>query len=404
MGTNIPVVVIGGGPAGLSVSYELQRAGVEHAVLERGRVAETWRRRWDSFCLVTPNWTVKVPGGEYAGDDPDGFMQRDDIVAHFQRYADAFAAPVHEGVDVLALRTSSNGFVLETSEGEIRADGVVVGSGAFQRPHRPPDADLPTGVLAIDSLDYTNPGDLPAGAILVVGSGQTGCQIAEELHGAGRDVTLACGKAAWLPRRLEGRDIVAWVSETPFLEQRLDELSSPLARLAANFQTTGRDGGHDLHYRTLAADGVTLVGRFLGAAGDSVRFAPDLHESVAWGDARQADMRTLLERTAQARGTRAPDLPEPEPFKADPPEETSSRGLGAMIFTSGFRPDYRAWIHTPGAFDDAGFPIQIEGASTVVPGLYFIGTHFLRKRKSSTLLGMAEDAGVVTAAIAERLS
>jgi putative flavoprotein involved in K+ transport len=396
--------VVGAGPAGLSASYELQRARIHHVVLERGRVAQTWRGRWDSFCLVTPNWTVQLPGGTYAGDDPDGFMPRDDIVKHFERYADSFAAPVRDGIDVNALRPDpGGGFVLDTSDGPIGADSVVLATGAFQRPHRPPAAELPAGVLVIDAEDYTNPDTLPSGAVLVVGSGQTGCQIAEDLHRTGRHVIVACGKAPWAPRRPEGRDIVAWIVETPFLEQALDDLPSPLARLAANFQVSGRDRGHDLNYRTLLTDGVRLAGRFLGADGGSIHFAQDLHESVAWGDARYGDIRNLLLGAAQKMGWKAPDLPDPEPLKADPIDGMNMRDLGAVVFTSGYRPAYKNWVRFPDAFDESGFPLQRDGASTVVPGLYFIGTHFLRKRKSSTLLGMAEDAAIVARTIADRM-
>jgi putative flavoprotein involved in K+ transport len=398
-----PVVVVGAGPAGLAASYELQRAGVDHVVLERGGVGQSWRDRWDSFCLVTPNWYLQLPGGEYAGDDPDGFMSRDEVVVHLERYADGIEAPILDRIDVAALCSGpGGGFVLDTSEGQMRADAVVLATGAFQRPHRPPTG-LPPQVLVIDADGYTNPDALPSGGVLVVGSGQTGCQIADELHRAGRDVTLACGKAAWAPRRVEGRDIVSWLVDTPFLEQTVEDLPSPLARLGANFQTTGRDRGSDLNYRTLLADGVRLTGRLLGAGESTIRFADDLDESVAWGDARYADICNLLAQAAIRRGARPPELPTPTPVRADPPDEIRVRDLGAVVFASGYRPAYRSWVQFPDAFDDLGFPIQRDGVSTVVPGLYFVGTHFLRKRKSSTLFGMGEDAEIVARSIAERL-
>jgi putative flavoprotein involved in K+ transport len=399
-----PVIVVGAGPAGLAASFELQRAGVDHIVLERGRVGQSWRDRWDSFCLVTPNWYVQLPGGKYADEDPDGFMPRKEIVAYLERYASSFRAPILDRIDATGLRSDrGDGFILDTSEGEMRTDAIVLATGAFQRPHRPPTTERPADVLVIDAEGYTNPGVLPTGAVLVVGSGQTGCQISDELHRAGRDVIIACGKAAWAPRRVEGRDIVSWLVETPFLEHTVDDLPSPLARLAANFQVTGRDRGNDLHYRTLLADGVTLTGRFLGSCGSSIRFADDLQESVAWGDARYGDICNLLKQAALSGGTRPPELPEPQPLKADPPDEINVRGLGAVIFTSGYRPAYRSWVQFPEAFDDLGFPIQCDGASTVVPGLYFMGTHFLRKRKSSTLFGMGEDAEIVARTIADRM-
>jgi len=399
-----PTIVVGAGPAGLAVSYELQRVGVDHVILERGRVGQSWRDRWDSFCLVTPNWYVQLPGGAYAGDDPDGFMSRDEVVAHLEGYAHGFGAPVLDQIDVKALRKEPGGrFIVDTSEGEMRTGAIVVATGAFQRPHRPPDAELPAGVLVIDSAGYTGPDALPAGDVLVVGSGQTGCQIADELHRSGRNVTLACGRAGWAPRKIDGRDIVSWLVETPFLEQSVDDLPSPLARLAANFQTTGRDRGRDLNYRTLLADGVHLTGRLLGASGSSVQFADDLGESVAWGDARYADICTMLRQAALNRGSDPPDLPAPPLFTAEARDEISVRGLGSVIFTSGYRPAYREWVQLPDAFDDLGFPIQRDGTSTVVPGLHFMGTHFLRKRKSSTLFGMAEDAKIVAHAISANM-
>ena len=366
-------------------------------------MGQSWRDRWDSFCLVTPNWYLQLPGGAYTGDDPDGFMSRDEVVAHLERYAHGFGAPILDRIDVTALRSDpGGGFVVDTSEGPMRTDAVVLATGAFQRPHRPQDTGLPPDILVIDAAGYTSPDALPSGGVVVVGSGQTGCQIADELHRSGRDVTLACGKAGWAPRRVGGRDIVSWLVETPFLEQTLDDLPSPLARLAANFQTSGRDRGRDLNYRTLVGDGVRLTGRWLGASETSIRFAADLPESVAWGDSRYADICNLVRQAASDRGERPPELPEPPPFTAAAPDEISVRDLGAVVFTSGYRPAYRDCVQLPDAFDDLGFPIQHDGASTVVPGLYFIGTHFLRKRKSSTLFGMGEDAEIVARTIAER--
>lgn len=393
------IVVVGGGHAGLSVSHELTQTGVDHLVLERGLIAQSWRTRWDSFCLVTPNWTIMLPGGAYVGNEPDGFMPRDDIVAHIENYAKGFDAPVRTGVDVVSIESESDGgFRLQTADGDIFADKVVVATGTYQRPYRPAGADeIPSGVHTIDAESYTNPDELPEGRVLVVGSGQTGCQIAEELNEAGRSVVIACGKAPWGPRRIDGRDLVSWVYQTPFLDQTLDQLPHPMARLWANVQSSGKNGGHDLHYRVLLDAGVTLAGRFLGVEEGSVVFANDLHDSVAWGDERLRDIRNLIHMTCAARGEAPPEIPEPRPFESGPPERMALDDCGAVIFTSGFRPDYASWIPFPHAFDEFGFPLQKDGASSVVPGLYFIGTHFLRKRKSATFMGIAEDAAVVAA-------
>jgi putative flavoprotein involved in K+ transport len=395
------VVVVGAGQAGLSISHELTHAGVDHLVLERGRVAETWRGRWDSFCLVTPNWTVKLAGRDYDGDDPDGFLPRDGLVAHFGDYAESFNAPVRESVQVTELISADGGgFLVRCAGDDIEAREVVIASGGYQKPFRPAAAaELPKWLQVIDVEGYTRPSALPDGRVLVMGSGQTGCQLAEELFESGRETFLACGRAPWIPRSIEGRDAIAWLAlETPFMEATLADLPSPIARLGANPQASGHGGGHDLHYRTLQAMGVNLLGRFSGAENDLAHFATDLQESVAFGDARYLDVCGLIRKSCAARGVRAPYLPPPAPFQADPPDRLDLRDFAAVVFTSGFRPDY-GWVKMPGAFDQMGFPIQVDGSSAVVPGLHFMGVHFQRKRKSATLLGVAEDAGV----LAERM-
>src|ERR1700716_2788560 len=223
MSSAVDVVIVGAGQAGLSLSHELAAAGVDHVVLERGRVGETWRGRWDSFCLVIPNWTVQLPGGRYRGDDPDGFMPKSAIISHLVGYAQTFRAPVREGVAVTSLEPGEHGgFILRTSSGDLRAKNVVLASGGYQKPHRPPAAaQLPASIHAIDAEDYTNPTALPPGKVLVIGSGQTGCQLAEEIFEARRGVFLACGRAPWIPRRLDGRDAIAWINDTPYFDARL---------------------------------------------------------------------------------------------------------------------------------------------------------------------------------------
>ena len=404
MTERIEVVIVGAGQAGLAVSRELTEAGIAHVVLERDRVGQTWRGRWDSFCLVTPNWFLQLPGYPYEGDDPDAFMLRDEVVAYLERYAAGFEAPVREGIEVTALSSGPDGgFLLETSAGEIMAGTVVLSTGAYQRPHRPAGAaTLPEDLHQIDVEDYRNPAELPSGPVLVVGSGQSGCQIAEELHRAGREVFLACGRASWFPRRLGDRDLAWWGLETGFLDAPLSSLPSPAARLAANVQASGVGGGHDLHYRTLQKMGVTLLGHFLGAEGRHAHFAPDLGESVAWGDERHAQLVDLVRKLVAERGLPPPEIPEPEPLKTDAPEELNLTGFAAVVFAGGFRPDYESWVRIPGAFDELGFPVHEEGASTVAAGLYFVGVHFLRKRKSSLLGGVGEDATIVARQIAAR--
>ena len=275
-------VIVGGGQAGLAASHQLTQQGVEHVVLERRRIGQAWRDRWDSFCLVSPNWFIQLPGGAYTGDEPDGFLPRDGVVAHLEGYRTAHALPVREGVEVLSVESGDGGFRLRTTSGDLQARFLVLASGAYQRPYRPPAAEtLPSSLLQIDVNDYRNPSSLPPGRVLVIGSGQSGCQIAEELHEAGREVVLSCGKAAWVARRVGGRDIFHWFVDTGFLAEPVESLPAPAAKLAANPIATGHGGGHDLDLRVLRAKGVTLVGHFLGVTNDEAKFADDLGESLA---------------------------------------------------------------------------------------------------------------------------
>lgn len=397
----VDVAVIGAGQAGLSVSHELNDLGVENVVLERGRVGQTWRDRWDSFRLVTPNWTVQLPGGSYAGDDPDGFMPRDEVVDHLAHYASGLAAEVREAVDVEAIEPQDDGFTIRTSTGPLRASQVVLATGAYQRPHRPPGSrTLPADLPQIDVEGFRNERLLPAGGVLIVGSGQSGCQIAEELRECGREVFLASGRVPWAPRRIAGRDLIWWAQESGYLDMSVESLPDPRARLGGNILATGHGGGHDLNLRTLQGIGVTLLGHFLGVDGGALRFAPDLAESVAWGDERYRQFMALVSKTATEHGWDPPEIHEPDPFGGRSPEQLALSAVGSVIFAGGFRPDYSSWLPWPGAFDEFGFPIHRDGASTVVPGIWFVGVHFLRKRKSSLLLGIAEDARVVAAGIA----
>lgn len=394
------VLVIGAGQAGLAASHELTNAGVEHLVLDRARIGQAWTDRWDSFCLVTPNaLTFNLPGMPYDGDDPEGYQSKAGIVEYLQRYA--AGAPVRQEVEVRSMERRAEGFRVLTSHGECSARRVVVATGAYQRPYRPPGAaSLPPSLPAIDLGEYRNPSVLPPGRVLVVGSGQSGCQIAEELHQAGRDVVLACGKAPWLHRRIAGRDMFWWAVESGFLDQPVASLPGPQALLFANVQGSGRDGGHDLHYRTLRAMGVTLAGHFDGARDGRIHFVDDLPDSVAWGDARRAELLQLFARTAQERGLPTPDASQPDPFRERGPDSIPLAALGAVVFAGGFRPDYRAWLPWSQAFDEAGFPLQRDGRSAVIDGLYFVGVHFMRTRRSSLMLGVGDDARVVASAIA----
>ena len=402
MTSDVNVAVIGAGQAGLATSWHLKQAGVDHVVLEAGRVAETWRsRRWDSFCLVTPNWSVQLPGGTYDGPDPDGFMNLTELVGHFEIWADSFHAPVVEGCQVTSLGADGDGFLLMTPERKLRARTVVVATGGYQRAHRPSSAgQIPEGVTQRLAEEYGNPNAIPPGAVLIVGSGQTGCQLAEELHEAGRKVFLSCGRAPWAPRRMGGHDLVWWIVETGWWQRKLSELPSPAGRLVSNPLATGHGGGRDLNLRILHAVGIELVGRYAGAEEGTVHFEDDLARSVNAGD----DMSTALKKRVDALCKQSG---QDSPWEMPPPMRIASRtelnlereGVTTVIWTTGYRPDY-GWVHFS-VFDDLGFPIQEDGRSSV-PGLYFMGVHFQRKAQSAVLYGAGEDAEVVARHVEEQ--
>jgi putative flavoprotein involved in K+ transport len=402
---NVNVAIIGGGQAGLATSWHLTQAKVDHVVLESGRLAETWRsRRWDSFCLVTPNRFIHLPGAKYDGPDPDGFMPLAELLDYFQSWADSFAAPVEENCTITKLQPAGGGFLLTLASGTIKARTVVVATGAYQRPHRPSGAEfLPKDVVQLLAEEYTNPAALPPGAVLVVGSGQTGCQLAEELHQSGRRVFLACGRCVWVPRRMDGRDAVWWMAESGYLDRTPDLLPSPAARLLGNPQATGHDGGRDLNYRVLHDLGVELLGRYAGADGSTLHFEDDLAASVDFGDARLVDLLNFIKADCAPKGTSPPtfEMPTPLRIKTRTELDVAQDGIGSVIWTSGYRPDY-GWVKFP-VFDGMGFPEQRDGCTTV-PGLYFMGVHWMRKNKSPILYGVGEDAGVVARHIVEARS
>lgn len=398
------VAIIGAGQAGLSTSWYLKQLGVDHVVLESGRVAETWRsRRWDSFCLVTPNWSVRLPGGEYMGPEPDGFMAKPELISHFERWTAGFAPPLRGGCTVNAVDAEDGGFRLTTSGGEIRARNVVVATGGYQRPYRPThSAQIPNGVDQLLAEEYSCPDALEPGNVVVIGGGQTGCQLAEELHQAGRKVFLSCGRAPWAPRTMGGHDLVWWIVESGWWQRTLAQLPSPAARFLSNPLATGHGGGHDLHYRTLQAMGVELLGRYAGAKDELLHFDDDLANSMQTGDDLARVFMKWVGAMCEKRGLDVPwEVPEPANLRSRTELDLKREGVTTVIWTTGFRPDY-GWVHA-GDFDEMGFPIQTDGRSSV-PGLYFMGVHFQRKAQSAVLYGVGEDAEIVATHIKEHRS
>jgi len=278
-------IIIGGGQAGLATSYYLKNHRIEHVILEQAEQAgNAWRNsRWDSFALLTPNWSLQMPGAEYQGNDPEGFLPRNEIIAYFEGYIKKFDLPVQYGVQVTAVEhLISNNKYQVTTNGEIfQADHVVVATGLFQGPKRPAfAANLSSKITQLHSGEYRNPRSLPDGAVLVVGSAQSGCQIAEELYESGRKVYLCVGSAGRAPRRYRGRDVFYWLKQAGFFDRTVDKLPSPKAKFSGNPHLSGRDGGHTINLHQFVRDGVQLLGRITGGENNKIILADDLSFST----------------------------------------------------------------------------------------------------------------------------
>jgi putative flavoprotein involved in K+ transport len=402
------VLIVGGGQAGLSMSYCLKRLGIDHVVLEKHRIGYEWRaRRWDSFCLVTPNWQCRLPGFPYAGPDPTGFMLKDDIVKYLEDYARSFHPPVVEGVSATALRAApAGGFELETSAGACHADRVVVATGGYHVPSIPRLAErLPDEITQLHASAYRNPSALPPGGVLVVGSGQSGCQIAEDLHLAGRRVHLCLGGAPRTARRYRGRDVVEWLEDMGYYNMPVHE--HPLkerVRAKANHYVTGRDGGRDIDLRQRAKEGMRLYGRLIDVRGGRLVLAADLRQNLDQADAVAESIKTTIDKFISARGIEAPTegryVPVWEPTEEARALDLASAGITSVIWSTGFRTDY-GWIEVP-IFDGRGYPVHKRGV-TAAEGLYFLGLPWLHTWGSGRFSGVAADASFLAERIAERL-
>lgn len=400
MNEHVDTIVVGGGQAGLSASWHLKHAGREHLVLDRGRIGDTWRRRWDSFCLVTPNWCCQLPGFPYDGDDPEGFMLRDQIVDYVARFARSFDPPFRGGVEVRRVGAARGGpaFSLDTSEGPLTADNVIIAAGTHQHPNIPAWAGkLADGVTQLHTRDYRNPDQLPEGAVLIVGSGQSGCQVAEDLLGAGREVHLCVGKAGRIPRRYRGRDALAWEVETGYFEVTVDDHpKGPAIRFKPHPHLSGRDGGRTIDLRRLALAGVRLHGRLLDAQGTRVSFADDLADSLDAIDKDCLEYTAEIDAHIAANGLDAPEeTPEPVDWRPDPEPSTfdlAQAGIACVIHATGFHFDF-GWIELA-AFDERGYPRYRRGV-TEVPGLYFVGLHWLHTLGSGLFYQVGRDAAFV---------
>lgn len=400
-------LVIGGGQAGLTMSYYLTQAGRDHLVLEKRRLASAWRERWDSFTLVTPNFALRLPTMEYAGDDPDGFLSRDQVVGHLEQFAASFEAPVREGVEVTALEAAptAGGLMARTSEGDYTARNVVVATGPFQDPRVPPfSRHIDGAVTQIHSSQYRNPRQLPPGAVLVVGSGQSGAQIAEELLEAGRVVYLSTGRAGRVPRRYRGRESARWMEDMGLTQRTADKLPTPSHRFQPNPHVSGKGGGRTLNLHRFVRQGMVLLGHLEGAEGTRLTFAPDLPDNLAAADKFASEFQEAVDKFILAQGIDAPagDLAE-ERDGYDHPVLThvdlEAEGVQTIIWATGYRVDF-SWVKFP-IFDEFGYPVHDRGV-TAQPGLYFLGLLWLHTASSSLLAGVGDDAAHLAGHIARR--
>lgn len=390
------VVVVGGGQAGIAMSEHLSNADTSHIVLERGRIAERWRsERWDSLVANGPAWHDRFPGMTFSGTDPDGFPGKEEVADYFVAYAQMIAAPVRTGVEVTSVRriAGQHGFHVETPDGVIEATYVVAATGAFQKPVMPAVIPQGSGIMQIHSCAYRNPGQLPDGAILVIGAGSSGTQIADELLRSGRQVHLSVGPHDRPPRRYRGHDYCWWLG----VLGKWDAVTPQAGAEHVTIAVSGAHGGHTVDFRNLADAGV----RLLGKAGDFehgvMSFAPDLARNIARGDANYLSVLDEADTFAARHGFDLPEDPEAREFGADPDCVTdpvlsldlAEAGITCVIWATGFERDY-SWLEVD-AFDDDGNPKHQRGVSCE-PGIYFLGLPWQSRRGSSFIWGVWHDA------------
>jgi len=415
----LDAVVVGAGQAGLGVSSFLQQDGLKHIVFERGRIGETWlSQRWDSFQLNTPNFMNALPGLPYEGPEQDGFWHQDELVSYFRDYVEHFHLPVRTGVDVISLEGAEDNshFIVQARvDGEtdetVLCRSVVVASGILLVPKIPAlQNKIPKHIMQLHTAAYQNPDALPPGAVVVVGSAQSGCQIVEDLLSNGREVYLCTGKAGRVPRRYRGRDILEWWIDMKFMDVTYASLEDKSAALVPLPQVSGTGRyGHSLSLQGLARKGTVILGRLHDIDGEMLILGDDAAANVRHGDETSQRFKDDVDAYIQKSGIEPPpneddpaDAPDPEASCASTIRQLNLKdaNVSAIIWATGFTGDFR-WIHLP-VIDSDGMPIHERGVSPV-DGLYFIGFPWLSKRKSGTVYGVEEDAKYIANALAKQL-
>ena len=394
----VTTVVIGAGHAGLAMSHCLTARSIDHVILERGEVANSWKtERWDSLRLLTPNWMSRLPGYQYEGDDPDGFLTMPETIAFIERYAGAISAPVRTRTRVTSATRLDDGYLVATDDGEWRCRSLVVATGACNVPALPPVAEaLPPGIQALTSREYRNPGRLEPGGVLVVGASASGTQIAEEIQHSGRPVTLAVGEHIRSPRVYRGRDIKWWMDAAGVLDDRYDEVDDiGRARNVPSLQLAGSKDRRTVDLNRLTGLGVRLVGRLAGIADGNAQFSGSLRNQCELSDLKMNRLLERIDAWATEHGLDGevdpPQRFEPTRVDASPPLGIDLRRgeIRTVVWATGFHPDY-SWLQAP-VLDRKG-RIRHDGGIVESPGMYLLGIPFLRRRRSSLIDGAASDA------------
>ena len=409
MNERFDVIVVGAGQAGLAMGYHLSKHKKDFVILEKtNSVASAWRGRWDSFSLVLPNWTLQLPDFPYQGDDPDGFLLRDEMVKYVEQFAAIFNPDIRFDSEVTSVEkaAASGKFLVHTPRKTYEAENVVVATGTFQKAKRPSfHNNISKNVTQIHTSEYRNPETLADGAVLVVGTGQSGCQITEELYKSGRKVYLCVGSATRLPRVYRGKDSIWWLDKVNFFDQTVDMLDSPKARFMGNPFFSGKDGGHSLNLHQFARDGVILLGRLKDAKDGKIFLVPDLKENLAKIDKFVADVKQKIDKYIEDNNIDADEVPQQDDVRDSYDTELTesldlkSAGVTTVIWAVGYQYDFN-WVNLP-VLDDDGYPVQNRGV-TEFPGLYFLGLHWLYKRRSGLPWGVGDDAAHIADDIVSR--
>ena len=401
--------IVGGGQAGLAMSRALSDRGIDHVVLERGRVAERWRsERWDSLRLLTPNWLSRLPGYRYHGSDPDGFMSMPEVIDYLERYARSFPAPLEEGTTVSNVEKAGDAFRVTTDRGTWLASNVVIATGYADVPFVPEfGAKISKDVHQIVPSRYRNPAQLPPGGVLVVGASASGIQLADEIHASGRPVTLSVGRHIRMPRRYRAKDVLWWLDEMGLLDERADDVYDiEASRKQPSLQLVGRPDHRSVDLPGLQERGVRLTGRTIDAEGSEVFFADDLVAQTVAADAKLASLLVRIDEFVARRdlsasvGAAEPFVPFFWPKPAPDRIDLRSEGISTVLWATGFRRRY-PWLRVP-VLDDRG-EIRHRGGLTEAAGLYVLGLQFQRRRKSAFLDGVGPDAVELAVHIATRL-